>query len=29
MNMVRLSPLGTSTIVWPIVPAADDNDDEC
>jgi hypothetical protein len=25
---VRLSPLGTLTIVWPIVPAQDD-DDEC
>jgi hypothetical protein len=24
---VRLSPLGTAATVWPIVPAADDDDD--
>jgi hypothetical protein len=26
---VRLSPLGTAASVWPIVPAPDDDDDEC
>jgi hypothetical protein len=26
---VRLSPLGTSATNWPIVPAPDDDDDEC
>jgi hypothetical protein len=26
---VRLSPLGTSATVWPIVPAPMMNDDEC
>jgi hypothetical protein len=25
---VRLSPLGTPTIVWPIVPAPGDDDDD-
>jgi hypothetical protein len=25
---VRLSPLGTETTVWPIVPAPDDDDDD-
>jgi hypothetical protein len=25
---VRLSPLGTSTTNWPIVPAPDDDDDD-
>jgi hypothetical protein len=26
---VRLSPLGTSATVWPIVPVTDEIDDEC
>jgi hypothetical protein len=26
---VRPGPLGTSATVWPIVPAPDDDDDEC
>jgi hypothetical protein len=26
---VRLSPLGTVAIVWPIVPAPNDDDDDC
>jgi hypothetical protein len=26
---VRLSPVGMSATDWPILPAPDDNDDEC
>jgi hypothetical protein len=26
---VRLSPLGTAATNWPIVPAPDDDDDDC